>query len=51
MPKILIVDDNDENRYVLKNFFKLFGLNSGIELLEAVTGVDAIKIAEEKSRT
>ncbi|HNR87093.1 MAG TPA: response regulator [Spirochaetota bacterium] len=42
MPKVLIVDDKEENRYVLKNFFKLFGVNSGIEIVEAVSGEDAV---------
>jgi CheY-like chemotaxis protein len=47
MPKVLIVDDNEENRYVLKNFFKLFGLNSGIELLEAESSDEAIRTVEK----
>ena len=45
MQKVLIVDDKEENRYVLKNFFRLFGLNSGIELLEAASGKEAVEIA------
>lgn len=47
MPKVLIVDDKEENRYVLKKFFKLFGMNSGIEILEAQTGKEAIEIVKE----
>lgn len=47
MPTVLIVDDKEENRYVLKNFFKLFGLNSGIEIVEAATGVEAVKMVSE----
>lgn len=45
MPKVLIVDDKEENRYVLKNFFKLFGINSGIELVEASSGKEAVEKA------
>lgn len=49
MPKILIVDDKEENRYVLKNFLKLFGLNSGIEIHEAASGEEAVtKTQSEK---
>ena len=49
MPKVLIVDDKEENRYVLKNFFKLFGLTSGIELFEAASGTEAVeKTKKEK---
>lgn len=44
MAKILIVDDKQENRYVLKNFLKLFGLNSGIEVFEAESGSEAVDV-------
>jgi CheY-like chemotaxis protein len=49
MAKVLIVDDKEENRYVLNNFFKLFGIDSGIELSEATTGKEAVtKVTSEK---
>lgn len=43
MPKVLIVDDKEENRYVLKNFFKLFGPDSNIEILEAGSGKEVVE--------
>ena len=49
MPKVLIVDDKEENRYVLKKFFKLFGLNSGVELLEAESGSQAVEMARDEN--
>lgn len=48
MPKILIVDDNDDNRYILKNVFKLFGMNAGLDILEAVSGAEAVKTVVEQ---
>lgn len=42
--KILIVDDKEENRLVLKNFFNFFGRNSGIELLFADNSKDAYEL-------
>ena len=47
MPRVLIVDDKEENRYVLKNFFKLFGMNSGIEIEEASSGGNAVEQAKK----
>ncbi len=47
MPKVLVVDDKEENRYVLKNFFKLFGINSGIDIIEAASGDEAVARAKE----
>ncbi|MCK4906546.1 MAG: response regulator [Spirochaetes bacterium] len=43
MTKILIVDDKEENRYVLVNFFKLFGVRSGIEIIQAKSGLEAVE--------
>ncbi len=49
MPRVLIVDDIEENRYVLKNFFRLFGLKAGIEVMEASSGKEAVeRIKSEK---
>ena len=44
MPKVLIVDDLDSNRYVLKIMFRLFGPDSPIEVLEASSGVASVEI-------
>ncbi len=48
MPKVLIVDDNNENRDVLKFFFRHFDVDSGIELLEAVSGDEAVRMVERE---
>jgi CheY-like chemotaxis protein len=42
------VDDNDDNRYILKNVFKLFGMNAGLDILEAFSGAEAVRVVEEK---
>ena len=46
MPKILIVDDKEENRYVLENFFNLFDIDADIELHMAESGVEAFEKAK-----
>lgn len=44
MPKVLIVDDLESNRYVLKTLLRLFGPRSGIQILEASEGVKSVEI-------
>jgi CheY-like chemotaxis protein len=44
MPKVLIVDDLESNRYVLKTLIKLFGPRAGVEVLEASSGVTSVEI-------
>lgn len=44
MPKVLIVDDLESNRYVLKALLRLFGPDSGIEVLEASSGVSSVEL-------
>lgn len=46
MKKILIVDDKEENRQVMKNFFKFFGRKAEIELFFADSGVSAYDIIQ-----
>ncbi|HBD92646.1 MAG: hypothetical protein A2015_03780 [Spirochaetes bacterium GWF1_31_7] len=46
MPKILIADDKNENRFVLKNFFKLFGNDYTIEIIEAGSAKESIELIE-----
>ena len=48
MNKILIADDKEENRYVLSNFFKLFGSDAGITIFEASTGKEALEIVRRE---
>jgi CheY-like chemotaxis protein len=45
MSKILIVDDKQENRKVIKDIFRFFRKKSEIVLLETDNGRDAIDIA------
>ena len=47
MPKVLIVDDLDSNRYVLKIMFKLFGTDA-VEVIEASSGVGSIEIIRDQ---
>ena len=47
MPKILIADDKEENRFVLTNFFKLFGPNSNLDIFETSSAKETITKAME----
>lgn len=42
--KVLIVDDREENRIVLKNFFNFFGKRDDIEIFMAETSEEAYNI-------
>ena len=44
MPKVLIVDDLDSNRYVLKVMLKMFGSENTIQVIEASSGVGSIEL-------
>jgi CheY-like chemotaxis protein len=44
MAKVLIVDDLESNRYVLKILFKLFGTEANITVFEASSGVGSIEV-------
>ncbi len=49
MPKVIIADDRTENRFLLINFFKLFGSDANIEIIEADSAKQTIeKIKIEK---
>lgn len=43
--KVLIVDDKEENRSVLKNFFNFFGRSSNIKLFFGENSVEAYDLA------
>ena len=43
MPKILIVDDEENNRDLLKKFFDFFGEDADFTLIEAVSGAEAVE--------
>ena len=45
MKKILIVDDRTENRIMLANYFRLFGANAQIEVLQACDSKTAVDMA------
>ncbi len=47
MPKILIVDDNDDNRDILKNVFRLFGIDAGLVIVEATSAAAGVKAVSE----
>jgi CheY-like chemotaxis protein len=49
MPKVLIADDRQENRFLLTNLFKLFGTDSKIDIYEAENSTETIaNIIREK---
>jgi len=43
MAKILIVDDEENNRDLLRKFFDFFGEDADIILIEAVSGAEAVE--------
>ena len=43
MLKVLIADDREENRYVLKNFFKLFGIEANFDISEASSAREVLE--------
>ncbi|HOV14581.1 MAG TPA: response regulator [Spirochaetota bacterium] len=47
MPKVLIADDKEENRFVLSNFFKLFGHDVGIEIIETSSAKETVSMVME----
>ena len=47
MPTIIIVDDKEENRYVLENFFNLFDPDADIKIIMATTGTEAVEKTKE----
>lgn len=46
--KVLIVDDKEDNRIILKNFFNFFGRDSGIDLYYADNSKDAYDIIKKE---
>lgn len=48
MAKVLVVDDREEDIYIFKNFLNLFGANSGVSIVEASTGEEAVRKAHEE---
>ncbi|HQJ05682.1 MAG TPA: hypothetical protein PLI57_04830 [Spirochaetota bacterium] len=44
MAKILIVDDKEQNLFVLRNFFRLFFKTANIEIIEAQDSASTIKL-------
>ncbi|HOF01758.1 MAG TPA: response regulator [Spirochaetota bacterium] len=48
MAKILIVDDKEQNLFVLRNFFRLFFKTANIEIIEAQDSVSTIKLIKEQ---
>jgi CheY-like chemotaxis protein len=48
MKKILIADDNSENRYVLVNFLMLLGRQNDFKIFEADDSIKAFDIIEQE---
>ncbi len=48
MAKVLIVDDREQNLFVLRNFFRLFFKTVNIEIIEAKDSVTAIQLIKEQ---
>lgn len=47
MPRVIIVDDREEDRYLFKSVFNLFGLASNIEIMEASSGKEAVALVKK----
>ena len=43
MNRILIADDKEENRFIIRNFLKLLGPDSMIEYFEAISAKDVLE--------
>lgn len=49
MAKVLIVDDREQNLFVLRNFFRLFFKTANIEIIEAQDSATAVKLIKDEN--